>query len=81
MRRIVGVLVAMVVWGVAGVVALAAPAQADPACSWVSTSGTVTGSRQVGPYCVPTPLPVLCVKRWAGVSPYAVVTAEVCVPI
>lgn len=64
-------------------VGIAAPAtaQADPACAEASVEGTLTGTRQVGPYCVPTPRPVLCVTRWAGFTPHVLVTVRVCVPV
>lgn len=79
MDQFLGVVVALVLLGVGGMVAPAA-AQADPACASVSVSGTATGSHEVG-RCFPTPRPVLCVQRWAGVEPQVVVRAGVCVPV
>lgn len=57
------------------------PAHADPACASVSVAGTVTGQRQLGPYCVPTPRPVLCADQAIGLRPTLEVTVMVCVPV
>lgn len=80
MKRFLGVATVLVMLGVGSVVAPAA-AHADPACASVSVTGTATGSHEVGPYCIATPRPVLCVRRWAGFEPHVLVTAEVCVPV
>lgn len=60
---------------------LAAPAHADPVCAGVTVTTSVTGTRAVGPYCVPYPYAVLCVAPGAGLRPTAEVSAFVCVPI
>lgn len=60
--------------------AVAAPAQADPICAGVTVSGTVTGTRQVGPFCQPYPGPVLCMNTGAGLDPTVLVRTYICVP-
>lgn len=57
------------------------PAHATPICATASTTGTVTGDRQVGPACVPYPFAVLCHTESAGIDPAAVITVTACVPV
>lgn len=57
-----------------------ASAQAEPICASVTVEGTVTGTRQFGPYCVPYPFTVACSNQQLGLEPTVVVTAAVCSP-
>lgn len=55
-------------------------AAATPVCVSASTSGTVTGPRQVGPACVPYPYPVMCQTVSTQQDPYVRATVQACVP-
>jgi hypothetical protein len=55
--------------------------EANPLCYGAGVSGTITGTQHVGPVCVPTNLPVLCVAPTAGLGTTIGVDAEACVPI
>lgn len=57
----------------------ASPANADPLCYGVSTSGTVIGTQSVGPVCEPTPFGTICETETAGLDPSALVTEQACV--
>lgn len=74
---------AVVLTGVAAVMSLIVPsttAEADPICVGVTITGTVSGNRQIGPYCQPYPFAVLCTTPGAGVRPHAEVVVYACVP-
>ena len=63
-----------------GMVAMAAPASADPLCTTVIVDGSLTTGVQVGPRCVPYPLAAECSTTETGLGILIYVRADTCVP-
>jgi hypothetical protein len=63
-----------------GMVALAAPASADPLCEGAVVDGSLTTGVTVGPVCVPYPFAAECGSTQTGLGTLIYVRADTCVP-
>lgn len=69
LRVAVGTAIATTTLGVVAGFAFAQPASANEMCYGAGVYGTVTGTHSVGPYCILTNGPTVCVEPSAGLTP------------